>query len=96
MCGQCHTPHDSLGRPDQTKRLEGAALWLQPSQPTADWPQQAPRLAGNPPETDAELVRLLTTGISRDNKPPRAPMPQFRMTVEDAKAVITYLRSLGQ
>jgi hypothetical protein len=37
----------------------------------------------------------LTTGIGRDNKPLRPPMPQFRMTVEDARAVFAYLKSLG-
>jgi len=44
--------------------------------------------------TDDEIVRLLMTGISRTGKPPRPPMPQFRMTRGDAEAVLTYLKSL--
>ncbi|HUO13747.1 MAG TPA: hypothetical protein VMX38_02080 [Verrucomicrobiae bacterium] len=59
-----------------------------------NWPLQAPRIAGNPPGTDAELVKLLTTGIWRDGRPLREPMPQFRMSMDDAQAVVAYLRSL--
>ena len=95
VCSQCHTPRDNNGRLDRSKWLEGGSLWLRPTQPLQDWPQQAPRIAGNPPESEAEMIRLLTTGIGRDNKRLRPPMPQFRMTGEDARAVFAYLKSLG-
>ena len=95
VCSQCHTPKDSKGRPDRSKWLEGGSLWLRPTQPLQDWPEQAPRIAGNPPENEAEMIKLLTTGVGRDNKRLRPPMPQFRMTVEDARAVFAYLKSLG-
>jgi mono/diheme cytochrome c family protein len=94
-CGQCHTPRDSAGLEDRRHFLEGAPLWLNPAQPVADWPLRAPRIAGNPSATDDELVRLLTTGIWKDGTRLRAPMPQFRMNVEDAKAVAAYLRSIS-
>jgi mono/diheme cytochrome c family protein len=94
-CGMCHTPRDSSGNLDRSRWLEGAPLWIQPSVPASDWPLQAPRLAGSPPGTDAELITLLTTGIWRTGKPLRPPMPQFRMTREDAAAVVAYLRSLS-
>lgn len=94
LCSQCHTPRDSNGNPDRAHWLEGAALWLNPAQPVENWPLQAPRIAGNPPGTDAEMVKLLTTGIWRDGKPLRPPMPQFRMTEADAEAVVAYLKSL--
>jgi mono/diheme cytochrome c family protein len=94
VCSQCHTPRDAKGRLDRNKWLEGAALWLNPAEPTEDWPLQAPRIAGNPPGTDAEMIKLLTTGIWRDGNELRAPMPQFRLSVEDAQAVIAYLKSL--
>jgi len=93
VCAQCHTPHDSQGQPDRSKWLEGGPLWLQSVQQPGNWPQQAPRIAGNP-GTDADMIKLLTTGIGRDGKRLRAPMPQFRMTPEDAQAVVAYLRSL--
>src|ERR1700751_1330813 len=93
MCGMCHTPRDSSGNLDRSRWLEGAPLWLQPSVPIADWPLQAPRIAGSPPGSDAELVTLLTTGIWKTGQPLRSPMPQFRMTRQDATAVVAYLRS---
>jgi mono/diheme cytochrome c family protein len=93
-CGQCHTPRDDNGVPDRNHWLEGAAVWLKSAEPTQDWPLQAPRIAGNPPGTDAEMVTLLTTGIWRDGKYLRQPMPQFRMTRQDAEAVVAYLKSL--
>ncbi|MGB2604619.1 MAG: c-type cytochrome [Candidatus Sulfotelmatobacter sp.] len=94
VCSQCHTPRDSNGNLDRSHWLEGAALWLNPAQPADNWPLQAPRIAGNPPGTDAEMVNLLTTGIWRDGKTLRPPMPQFRMTEPDAEAVVAYLKSL--
>jgi mono/diheme cytochrome c family protein len=95
MCGMCHTPRDSSGNLDRNHWLEGAPLWIQPAMPIQGWPLQAPRIGGSPPGSDAELVTLLTTGIWRDGKPLRLPMPQFRMTREDATAVVAYLRSLS-
>ncbi len=94
MCGQCHTPRDGQGVPERSHWLEGASLWLTSAQPVADWPLQAPRLAGSPPGTDAEIVKLLTTGIWSTGAYLRPPMPQFRMSVPDAEAVVAYLKSL--
>lgn len=93
-CGQCHTPRDSNGNPEQNELLEGAAVWLKPAEPVEDWPLKAPRIAGVLPGTDAEMVTLLTTGIWRDGKRLRQPMPQFRMTEQDAEAVVAYLKTL--
>jgi len=52
-----------------------------------DWPILAPRIGGTPPGTDAEMVTLLTTE-SEYREALRQPMPQFRMTREDAEAVV--------
>lgn len=95
MCGQCHTPRDNSGGPDRSKNLEGAPVWLVSAEPVPDWPLLAPRLAQSPPGTDAEMVKLLTTGIWRDGKPLRPPMPQFRMSNADAEAVVAYLKSIS-
>jgi mono/diheme cytochrome c family protein len=94
ICGQCHTPRDSAGTPDRERPLQGAPLWLNPAGSVSDWPLQAPRIAGMPPGTDDEMVKLLTTGIWRDGKFLRPPMPQFRMTRQDAESVVAYLKSL--
>jgi mono/diheme cytochrome c family protein len=93
-CGQCHTQRDSNGNPESSEALEGAAVWLKPAEPAEQWPLMAPRIAGVLPGTDAEMVTLLTTGIWRDGNRLREPMPQFRMTEQDAQAVVAYLKSL--
>ena len=94
MCGMCHTPRNDAGEIDRGRWLDGAALWLLPAHPDADWPLKAPRIAGTPPASDEEMVRLLTTGIWKTGTYLRSPMPQFRMSKEDAEAVVAYLRSL--
>lgn len=61
----------------------------------SELPLRAPRLAGSPLRGDADLISLLTTGQWRGGQRLRAPMPQFRMSTEDAQAVVVYLRSLS-
>lgn len=95
VCGQCHTSRNSQGELDHTRWLEGAPLWLQPSAPSTNWPITAPRLAGSPPASDADLVTLLTTGVWQNGQRLRPPMPIFHMSKGDAEAVVAYLRSLS-
>ena len=94
MCGMCHTPRTDSGEADTGRMLDGAAVWLLPAHPNQNWPLKAPRIAGTPPASDEDMVRLLTTGIWTDGSRLRPPMPQFRMNREDAEAVVAYLRSL--
>lgn len=94
MCGNCHTPRLADGRLDRSRWLAGGPVPYLPAQPTSDWPVLAPRLAGNPPATNAGMITLLTTAIWTDGKPLRDPMPHFHMTQADAEAVVAYLRSL--
>jgi hypothetical protein len=96
MCPQCHTPRLSDGRLDPNRPLDGASEFFQPPSPDPDWPLQAPRIGGNPPASDQDLVKLLTTGIWTDGKPLRLPMMPFRMNEGDAKAVVAYLKSVRQ
>jgi len=95
MCGTCHTPRLANGTLDRTRWLAGAPVPYLPAQPTNDWPILAPRLAGNPPATNAGMVTLLTTAVWTSGKPLRDPMPKFHMTKADAEAVVAYLRSLS-
>ena len=94
MCEQCHTQRDEHGNPDQAHWLMGGPVNYRPSYAAPNWAQREPRIAGTPPGTDDEFIRLLTTGISRTGRPPNPPMPPFRMTREDAEAVLAYLKSL--
>ena len=94
MCGQCHTPRDANGELDRSRWLQGAAVPWQPAQPRADWPLVAPRIGGNPPAEDADMITLLTTGVWNKGAPLRFPMMPFRMNEADAKAVVAYLKTV--
>lgn len=96
ICGRCHSQRNAKGELMHTNWLQGASVWIQPTYDIADWALVAPRIAGSPPGTEAEFVRLLTTGISRTGKPPKQPMPSFRMTRQDAESVLAYLKSLAR
>lgn len=93
MCGQCHTPRDANGVLDRSHWLEGAAVPWVPSQGQANWPLIAPRIGGTPPATDADMIKLLTTGIWTDGTMLRFPMMPFRMSEADARAVVAYLKA---
>ena len=96
MCGQCHTPHEGDENTSRSRQLQGAPVPWVPSKPESDWAITAPRIGGTPlPATDADLIKLLTTGIWTTGNRLRPPMPQFRMSRSDAEAVIAYLKSLN-
>ncbi len=93
MCGQCHTPRDANGVLDRSKWLEGASVPWMPAQSQMNWPLLAPRIGGTPPASDADMIKLLTTGIWTNGEPLRFPMMPFRMSEADARAVIAYLKT---
>ena len=97
VCGRCHTPVDATGQRDVTRWLRGGPHGYQSTVAMSpdDWAIIAPRLAGTPPGTDETFVRQLMTGISRNGRPSRLPMPQFHMSQQDAESVLAYLKSLG-
>jgi Cytochrome c len=94
VCGQCHTPRDSRGELDRSRWLQGAPVPWMPARPDSDWPINAPRIGGTPPADDADMVKLLTTGVWTNGNRLRFPMPQFRMERGDAEAVVAYLKSV--
>ena len=96
MCGRCHTPHNVAGEAerDHVNWLKGGPLQIQATYPIPDYALVTPRLAGGPPGTDDDFIRLLTTGIARTGAPPKPPMPHFRMTRSDAESILAYLKSL--
>lgn len=94
MCVQCHTPRGSDGRLLSDRAFEGAPIPVGKPAQWNVWAEFAPRIAGVPQYTEEQMVTLLTTGIGREGKPLRAPMPPFRMTRQDALDVAAYLKSL--
>jgi mono/diheme cytochrome c family protein len=94
MCERCHTARNERGNPERSNWLMGGPVQLKQTYPTPTWAEREPRIAGSPPGTDEQFITLLTTGISRTGAPPNLPMPPFRMTRQDAEAVLAYLKSL--
>ena len=60
------------------------------------WVGTAPPIAGLEGWTDQQAITFLTTGIDKDGKRPRPPMPEYRFNRTDAADVVAYLRSLKQ
>jgi|SRR5580658_1219688 mono/diheme cytochrome c family protein len=94
VCGECHTPRDSSGNLDRARWLQGGSVPYMPAKPDSDWPINAPRIGGTPPASDADMIKLLTTGIWTNGSRLRLPMPQFRMERSDAEAVVAYLKTV--
>jgi mono/diheme cytochrome c family protein len=95
MCSQCHTPRDDSGNLDRSHDLQGAPVrWVSPV-PDPNWPLKAPRIGGNLPASDEDMIRLLTTGIWVTGQPLRFPMMPFRMSSSDAAAVVAYLKTVS-
>jgi mono/diheme cytochrome c family protein len=94
MCVLCHTPQTSDGRLIATRLLQGAPIPVASPYPMQSWAARAPSLAGLGGFSDEALVKLLTTGNRPNGSRPEPPMPPYRMTEEDARAVAAYLKSL--
>jgi mono/diheme cytochrome c family protein len=93
QCGNCHTPRNAKGELDTTRHLQGAPIWFKPTTIKFDkWEDAAPDLTPSGLArrwSEEKLVKFLSTGGRAD-----APMPVFKLTVGDARAVVAYLRSL--
>lgn len=96
MCVQCHSPRNEQGELDDTRLLQGAPIPVPAPFPDMPWAVQAPDIAGLAGLSDEEEISVLTTGARTTGESPRPPMPPFRMTREDAAAVVAYLKSLAK
>jgi mono/diheme cytochrome c family protein len=94
MCEECHTPRDTNGNLDESRRLQGAAIWIVPVHPMTNWAMRAPALAGLPGFTNAEAETILEQGVGPNGLPIQPPMHVYHMTPADAQAIIAYLRSM--
>jgi mono/diheme cytochrome c family protein len=98
MCVVCHSPKDERGRPVAGQEFEGGIIPARPTYPKmASWAEQAPALGPLVGRASEEVIEFLKSGIvPRTGQPPRGPMPPFRLSDEDARAVVAYLRSLNK
>lgn len=93
MCVYCHTPRDSQGALIRSREFEGAVIPVEPSEGSARWALMAPANSGFSGYTDEQAIRFLTEGIKRDGTRAQLPMPPYRLSERDARAVLAYLRS---
>ena len=94
MCVQCHSPRDEAGRLLAGEEFHGAPVPAVNTIRGLEWALRAPNIAGLVGFTDEQEMQLLTRGHADGRPAPKPPMPPFRMTREDARAVIAYLRTL--
>lgn len=94
MCEECHTPRDANGNLDESRRLQGAPIWILPVHANPNWAMNAPPLAGFGGYTDEQGQAILEKGIGPNGLAVREPMHIYHMNHADAQAIIAYLRSL--
>jgi hypothetical protein len=94
MCEECHTPRDAGGNLDESRRLQGAAIWIMPVHPNPNWAMNAPPLAGFEGYTDEQGAQVLEQGLGPNGLAIRQPMHIYHMNHADALAIMAYLRSL--
>jgi hypothetical protein len=93
-CPECHTPRKENGELDRNAWLRGAPIWIRPVAPIQPWADRAPALAGLPSFTDAQAETVLEDGTGPNGEALRAPMHLYHLAAADARAVVTYLKSL--
>jgi mono/diheme cytochrome c family protein len=94
QCVQCHSPRDAQGNLIASELLTGGRIPFSSPWPNDTWASRAPSLIDMSGYEEDQAIRLLTTGITRRGVPPQSPMPPFRMTEDDARAVYVYLNTL--
>jgi mono/diheme cytochrome c family protein len=94
LCGDCHTAHNDKGEPIPGKYLQGAPLDFKPTVPMPVWADNASNIAGLPGWDRDAAIKFMMTGLAQNGLPARPPMPQFRFNVQDAQAIVAYLKSL--
>lgn len=95
LCADCHTPRNEQGQFVTAHWLRGAPIGFTPAVPMPVWAPVAPPIAGLPSMTAEQAVRFLTHGQRPDGTMPRPPMPAYRLNEDDARAMVAYLKSLG-
>lgn len=105
-CGSCHTDGALVGLPNDSLRLAGSHIGIAYSDPLR---QKNPGVVypsnlTPDPDTglgqwrDVEIMQMITSGIDKHGRRKLAVMPwpaYTKLTAEDARAIIAYLRSLA-
>ena len=93
-CNDCHSPLTPTGQPVAGRELTGSPLPFTPSVPMP-WAPVAPPIRGLPPGwTQVQLAGFLQNGVRPNGSHALPPMPAYRLTAADARAVSAYIGSL--
>jgi mono/diheme cytochrome c family protein len=97
-CQDCHTPGTFYGAADTTRTLSGSELgWQGPWGVTYARNLTPDAETGIGSWTEADIEKALRQGQRPDGSPILPPMPwpnYARMTAEDMRALVSYLKSL--
>lgn len=98
-CAGCHTPGALLGQPDGSRRLGGSTIGFGIPRVGVFYPPNLTpdRDTGLGRWSDAEIIRALKNGMSRDGRPlaPIMPWPSYStLTEDDVQAIVAFLRTL--
>ena len=97
-CQECHTPKLPDGQFEREKWLKGAVLNIQPIEPVKGWHKTSPDLTSGSRLWqrwgEKGLVTFFKTGAGPSGNLADAPMPTYKMSADDAEAVVAYLKSL--
>ncbi len=98
MCQTCHTPKLESGELDKSKWMKSAVLDIQPLKTIPKWHKTAPDLTPSGqlfkkwgPDG---IVKFLETGKNPRGNEADPPMPAYRLSHEDAVAIVEYLKTL--
>jgi mono/diheme cytochrome c family protein len=96
MCVICHSPKDAKGNVLPGQHFLGDTIPAAPTHPELGrWASRAPALKNLAVGAEADVIKLLQTGIwPRTGLPPQRPMPPFKLSEEDARAVVYYLQTI--
>ena len=94
MCVQCHSPRTSDGTLLQREWMRGGPVWVERPPWSQRWASHTPDVVALARGRSDYLVTVLTTGKRPDGGEPKAPMPSYRLSDEDAQAVVAYLKTL--
>jgi mono/diheme cytochrome c family protein len=94
MCVECHTPRDEQGSLLEDQLFEGAPIPVQAPPWAESWAVKSANLIVLAESEPERVASVLQTGLRPDGTRPMRPMPPFRLSADDTKAIVAYLRSL--
>jgi len=94
QCADCHTPRLSTGELDRARWLQGSPLGFKPLM-EMPWMPVAPGIAGLPGYTEEQGIAFFTTGVRPNGTKCLPPMPEYRLSRDEAADIVAYLRSLA-